>query len=317
MTDEFSVAARQENRKTVYRGGEWECKWEESTGEDSKPSQGALVLTPKGEFARVSDGYKGYEPLSDEPTLYLKFAAFGEAVWKEFDGKFLQQHAYDSEISRRLQDMACKFASDYGPVLSLDRRLPLEHRALYTMLRQAQALKLAVVYWEAATGSVDYRELRPYVDEVLDSYRAIKFLVTGIPTSTGYYDKPEYDTTTYEGLMTAAERLLDGFTYGDLGLGGLTLETELVESPHLANVWRFTFSHKALINLIWYQMARAIVNNFYVRICKNERCPRDGRLFETAKPNQYYCDADCRNRNNVRKSFNRKNKLRNLGGILP
>jgi len=55
--------------------------------------------------------------------------------------------------------------------------------------------------------------------------------------------------------------------------------------------------------------------SYYIRTCKNPRCPQTDGVFETERADQVYCGHTCRNRDNVYKSHGCGHHFSNLRSL--
>lgn len=309
MTD--ITVTQNEQTGELYRGGEWKCSWEKSEGEERQDYEGAWVIRPRGRF-NSSEEYR-YYPLEENPPVYLAFAALGQNVWETYGGKFLHDRWPRNTIPEELKTKALGFTHDYGPHVTLHRhRASLWKRSIDTLLSQAQMVRFAVTYQRFATREFGIYELKPYVKAVLDEWFKDEF-------RSRFERREDFDLDCDGGLIEASEIILDSFLQSELGLGGLRLGSERVKGdPLQSSGWRFQLWFNSLLNVIWYQVYRALVQRSDVRVCRNESCLKPGRLFEADRSNQEYCGKSCRGIRNTRESRRRgHSRIDNLGGLLP
>ncbi len=94
--NEITVAQNDQSRE-LLRGGEWECSWEKSEGEERRDYEGAWVIRPLGSLGRTSAGFEHYYPLEEKPPVYLAFAALVKV-----SGKHMRTSSLGT-IRRRIQ----------------------------------------------------------------------------------------------------------------------------------------------------------------------------------------------------------------------
>lgn len=293
------------------RGGSWSIEWSEAA--PSVPSRGSSRAHPERALTyHLSEGSDlvYYDPLNESPPVYLAFANLGQVGWVTYGSRFLMEWTLDPDIPEPLRTAAGLFISTYGPPVnpSVTGYGTVWVRSLHTMLRQAQLVDLAVQYQRVIMGEEDTRSLRDYMKAVQETVQ--------------HEDGPlssralEWGLDSYDGLLEATEESIDITQRSNLALGGLKLAIHRSQTARRSRDWRFELRFEHLLNAIWYQTYKSIVVGTLIRICRNARCDKPGRLFEAARTNQWYCDARCRNTHNTWR-FRHPANTGLLQGILP
>ena len=272
-------------------GGSWEIEWESTPlgGLSEGSDGGAWVYQPSPGVDSAE-----YNPLAVRPPIYLAFARLGHMVWAAYQGRFLSESELEPDLPETLRPEVKRFLDAYGPPVNPFRPggLTLKRRSLHFVLRHAQLIDLAVHYQRVMTAEEHDSSLR-------EEIRAVR--ETLINEEASLPRPPEqWGLDTHEGVAEAAQTLIGFVQHSNFALGGIQLTAEGYDSPDSVDVsWKFVLAFDHLLNIIWYQVTRAMVLKSLVRICRNPRCRNPGGMFEAARTNQWYCTARCRTVHNT------------------
>ena len=260
-----------------------------------------MLYLPQDEHELVE-----YDPLEEEPTLYLAFARLGEAVWQSREGQLISRYPFPGErIPDDLIRGAIEFVKKYGSPMFL----PLESgppsdagfidfedfsdMSLDTLLHQAQLVSLAVRYHrintgeEAPTGFLEF--IKAAIGELEDWSGAEARELVG-----------DRNVDTHEEAMRVAEDYIKVTQERPEALGGLRLDAGFDLSADDHTSWKTVLTYQRLSNVIWYQLHRAMVLGATLRTCRNDTCPRSGSPFEPDRVDQKYCGKHCRDAHSAR-----------------
>ena len=299
------VRSRNQFSRWWPRGGEWEIKWIEGKGEEFEVLRknlgvtGAWVCEPightggQGSFMGYDIEWPGqeiYDPLLDEPGLYLAFAALGQKVWSAYGRHIEFREEHKGGFPNELEQPILDFHRRFGPVLDDHRRLEIWGLdSVPQVLYKAQQIDLVVTYQQVITSELPISALR----------KRGSLIQYGSGT----------EARSDQELLRGVELFIDYEQFGSSGLGGIHLWAQPDASGQNSEdrAWIVIPRFGELINVIWYQAIRALVSGSITRICRNESCPRPGSLFKADRPNQFYCSPTCRSYQNT-KAFRRRKR---------
>ena len=361
-----------------FRGGDWEQRWiipKEDFGDEPLPGledyyfleQVNIVFLPK-----IGSYCEEYDPINDEPDLFLHFAKLGDSIHKQLCGYWLtydlSTHFWQFRENSYLEEIATPFLERFGHptipvghVLSEARedniRGPLTSEisilkefaftgqkfyeaTAFNMFEQAQYVNMAVQYIRVMANDSDIYYLRKLVDSrlarlfrpVQNVHRRVEMDPDGgIPRVVGGQSESEvareierlYGVRSQsDPTLAMAESIIAAEVNSHGGIGGGVVSLELVHTPHVGSAqdWQFELRYDTLLNVIWYQVAKALIEGSAYRTCQNERCQRPSRLFRPSRLNQAYCGKACRDAQGAREYRSRKSQRdssKGLREILP
>ena len=318
-----------------HRGGPWEIIWLDWDDGYPEPDHWLRSEYPDGCWiysAKIGAVLEKYSPLDDEPYLYLHFARLGESVWKIFNGQYTSSFQRDSYIPDELKSKTVEFLQrfgtlyfDYnkyflGPPLEWRRDLvglgseeDFREEFLDQLLNDAQRVALAVRYLQVATYQKDESALTDWakaVKALLKVAEDERRMANPLWLFERFRERDKTDLSTHRGVVDYVEYLVN--TWTKRGISELRLIPERVQFDDMPySDWKTTLAFHRLQEVIWYQVHRAIIQKATIRVCKNERCPLDGGLFEPDRIDQRYCTKKCRDAHNAWQYRQRKLRGRN------
>ena len=297
-----------------------------------------------------------YNPVLEEPEMYLAFAALGRAAWDSLGGRYLTEYG-ETQVEGRgyLNDDVLKKVKDfhetYGPPYMWEEHRGLHQTMLTDMLHDAQLVDVLVQYQRVITREATNARLRKQMIEIVDSERESALsttmswhrdrrneivrsypqarltmtewrrLVIAELESEGLQFKESLygtlDLTRDADLIRSVEIMLHNNQGRAEVVGGLDIYVENAAAPDSDDGgWRFMFSYYHLTNVVWYQAFQALIRQSLIRNCRNDQCPRPDGFFTADRPNQFYCSITCRNYHNTRR-HREKLSRGNLHDSLP
>lgn len=210
----------------------------------------------------------------------------------------------------------------------------------FNMFEQAQYVNMAVQYIRVMANDSNINYLRKLVDSRLARLprpaQHVKRRVEidpdgGIPRIVGGQSESEvareverlYGVREHsDPALVMAEAIIAAQVNSHGGIGGGDVSLELVHTPRIGSTqdWQFLLRYDTLLNVIWYQVAKALIEGSAFRTCQNERCQRPSRLFRPSRLNQTYCGKTCRDAQGAREYRSRKSQSaasKNLKDLLP
>jgi len=287
------------------------------TGSTTKGSWECSIPNIETEPELVAE-MEGYDPLRDEPSLYLEFAALGRHAWEAFDGEYLDYPDYSREIPEDLATHVISFWLRFGPItIDVEEGRECLNSVFFT-LKQAQIIYMLVTYNRLAESSTHIENLRNRIQAVRDNWHSYMHRIDRNDRPPWY--RPDSPLNTPQSVKEAAEQFFLHESSKSTGVKGLHLRFTIQPMPALldSSGWQFTFDFENLISEIWYQAISAIVKRSLIKACGNEACPEPDNLFVAERPNQIYCSTTCRNYNNTKKFRTRHRKQNaDIKDLLP
>ena len=270
-------------------------------------SHGSLLLHGTTAWITGSSNSSLYDPMSETPSAFLRFARFGELVW-----------ANGMTWNEELAEDTVQLLEEFGPLTPRDYPIDLFVR-LHSIWEEARRLATTALCIQSITpGSI--KERRVVVNQIIELYKhsldhipardvdpinaeVHEFLSQRLNEWSLYEERHEpFDNAQY---IPRVHAWIKGAINSGLDQFGVRSQIDF-SSP---SRWVSSYKATSLGGALWAQFAVTVLVGSTVRRCKNERCFHDP-IFASPNPRKEYCSDLCKE---ARKKRMKRTKV-NRGG---
>jgi hypothetical protein len=293
-----------------YRGGKWKAKAMHKNdlcySYYHSMENTERISKFKYRFIKEGTSEEEYDPFTDTPGAYLRFARLGDYERLHWDERKLL-----NEIVKFLNDFGPPWLDDIEPSFSLIVEKILYHACImastvrvYNLLTKIRNYNQPINPLREILIDISRTDPNPIIPDIMYKLGIKRYNDNDAQILIPY--RPSDQEVIMIGEKYVEERVQIAMAEDPVSLA-IVLETTKIpgEKPTRGFIPEYIFVN--LLPVLWFQLFLDIVNDSVLKECANATC---GRFFVPQRSDQIYCTTYCRNTSNVLKNYYSKKTIR-------